>query len=64
MFSRFPFSLFAAAALALAPLSASALGFTVTQFSKNDLASAQADFAGLIGPNWAFSTTESFENPA
>ncbi len=49
MFSRFPLSLFAAAALALVPLSANALGFTVTSFGMNGLAAAQSDFSTQLG---------------
>ena len=52
MFSRFPLSLFAAAALALAPLSANALGFTVTSVRDERLPAAQSNFSTQLGTNW------------
>lgn len=61
MFTRFSLPLCTAAALALAPVGASALNFTVGQYSKTDLTSAQTDFAAWIGPDWKFATTEDFE---
>jgi len=54
-------TLAAAGLIATAPLAATALDFTVMQYGKGDLTTAQSEFADLIGPNWLFAVTEDFE---
>lgn len=61
MLNKFSLPLCSAVAIALAPISASALDFTVNQFARSDLSGAQSNFADLIGPNWLFTVAEDFE---